>query len=121
MTVFLKDRYIVKIPAKDCRIFIYTDDFALATQNKTPFHVTSGVGRGVLFASETLIWLDTGDGVWLLSLEHGGVFKSAKAACLHGLHGDRKLRRRVLCLDLQPKIGGGSPIMAYNLIESQQM
>lgn len=55
MTVFLKDRYTVKVPAKDCRIFIYTDDFSLATQNKTPFHVISGVGRGVLFASETLI------------------------------------------------------------------
>lgn len=37
MTVLLKDRYTVKVPAKDCIIFIYTDDFALATQNKTLF------------------------------------------------------------------------------------
>lgn len=47
MTVLLKDRYNVKVPAKDCRIYIYPDDFALATQNKTLFHAISGVGRGV--------------------------------------------------------------------------
>lgn len=47
MTVLLKDRYTVKVTAKDCRIFIYTDDFALATQNQTLFHVISGLGRGV--------------------------------------------------------------------------
>lgn len=47
MAALLTDRYTVKVPAKDCRIFMYTDDFALATQNKTLFHVISGVGRGV--------------------------------------------------------------------------